>query len=90
MGYNHLIERDKTYWASQDGKKRLISEMSNTHLDNSIAYMRRNSRETKRTGMIDILEAEQVYRHNNEIYVTDYNTKPRFLREPGFTLPTKL
>lgn len=90
MNYNHRVERDRTYWVSQDGKKRLISEMSNIHLDNSIAYIRRQKRETKRTNMLGILEAEQVYRHNNEIYVPDYTTKPVFKRESGFKLPNRL
>ena len=52
--------RDKYVWETRDGTKIPISQMSDTHIQNSINYCKK--REGWRPGWIKALNQEQTYR----------------------------
>ena len=71
LEYNHDVDRETVSWSTQNGVKRLIKDLSDSHLANIIEYMSRKSNEGNEA-FIKFLKTEQAYRENNNEFVEDY------------------
>lgn len=75
--YNHPTDRNKITWLTRDHQRILIKDLSNSHLNNILTYIKDNNRYSKE--LVDLIEIEICYRQNNDIIVADYpSSKPDY------------
>lgn len=73
--YDHYTDREKVEWTTEKGKKYLIKDLSNRHLDNIIIWVEKRISNYSEE-LLDFLKTEQAYRDNNDIHITDERPNP--------------
>jgi len=76
MILDHEKERSKRDWRTQTGQHILIQDLSDSHLANVIVHLNSRLPRPADLAIIELMEMEAIYRHNNDIHVPNYPLTP--------------